>query len=146
MPKIMPNQTCPCSSGIKYKKCCMIKNQTAQYQEEVNKIKAIDTFMQGTALDPGSTYINQLRKDLSATEIKVFNITELANSGNFNKICSIYCDKGYIALERNADTDSIFNNKKAKTENMMVVKRNHYLCYDHDTEYSQALVEIRKWN
>jgi preprotein translocase subunit SecA len=37
-PKVGPNDPCPCGSGLKYKKCCMLKDE-AQLQKEAEQNK-----------------------------------------------------------------------------------------------------------
>jgi len=36
--KIGRNQICPCGSGIKYKKCCLLKKQTHAQQQQIRRI------------------------------------------------------------------------------------------------------------
>lgn len=147
MPKTKPNQPCPCGSDIKYKKCCMSKDYAVKAAQEEKERELLDKFMQEKALIDTNPRISQLRQDLPEGEsTKIYNITALATSSNFNQICSLYSGKGYIVVERNASTEAVFNNKKAKYEDFMVIKQNHYLCFDYQKEYKEALTEIRKWN
>lgn len=69
------------------------------------------------------------------------------NTRTLNKLHGIYIGKNiFLLLIRNETNDSVFNKYKAgKNDNIMVIYRNNFQCFNYDSEYDKAISEIHKW-
>lgn len=150
MPKIKPNEQCPCESGKKYKKCCFVSD----YNARADQAKDFETCLDANEKNAiTSERLNRLNTYfLDRYNIQSINITGLVNNLTLNKIHNHYRGRKLILLcERNTINDSAFKSKGAKTrdqqnyEDIMVIYKNFYLQFNYDSEYEQAMVEINKW-
>lgn len=61
--KIGRNQSCPCGSGIKYKKCCLAKKPTYAQQQNIRRI--LDEFAEKNKEEEGAKKVISVDIDKS---------------------------------------------------------------------------------
>lgn len=152
MPKIKPNEKCPCDSGIKYKKCC----SKADQQEKLRQVKEFADLLlhteqksiQSEGLQRLNTYF------LDRYKIPSIDLTDVVTGFNLKKVHGNYASKNmFLLVERNDNNDSAFLSKGAKTlgttesgvEDTMVIYKNNFLLYHSDTEHDDAIEKIHEW-
>lgn len=144
MPKIKPNENCPCGSMKKYKKCCLIKTMEQDMQR-------LQEFNQSLDILYSKEIFEELR-DISDYfkshhDVHSIDITTIVNNLNLNQIYDRYKKTHTMLLvRRNQDNESVFKMKKAKSnEDIIVIYRNHIQMFNYSSEYHDAITEINKW-
>ena len=150
MAKIKPNVPCPCNSGVKYKKCCSLKEQRAKLalaiklDEKImdNEIIQIETYR----LKKLNNYI------LDRYKVQSVDITNIVDQSNIKQICGHYFGKNIVLmLIRTETTESTFIEKNAKyqdngsDEDTMLIYKNNYIIYNDGFEHDEALKNIETW-
>lgn len=146
--KVGPNDRCPCSSGLKYKKCCFRTAQQAKIRVAVQfdeMLQANENKMEikSEQLEDLCTYF------LDRYGVSSIDITGIVTDLTLSKINGYYGEKNIILIcERNEVTESAFICKGAKpqdNQNIMIIYKNRFLQFNYDTEKDEAFNEMHKW-
>lgn len=148
--KVKPNERCPCGSGIKYKKCCSVAEQQAKIDLLMNFSEML------LANEKGSIKTDRLRVlnsyFLDRYGVPSVDISDIVDNLNLNKIHNHYMGKNIILMcERNESNNLAFTCKGGKLldnpdhENIMIIHKNKFLQFRHETEREDALKEIDVW-
>ena len=150
MPKIKPNEKCPCMSGIKYKKCCSKKIEDDKHALAEEFITLLQETEEASITSDVLQRINTTVLDRYARPS--IDMTPLLTSLNMSKIHGYYKDKRVLLMvERNEMNDSAFSGKGAKrsteplAEDIMLIYKNHFLQFHYETEFNDAMKEFGKW-
>jgi hypothetical protein len=133
------NEKCPCDSGLKYKKCCAIKDRLKR-MDELSEIERIYR----TGNEPCETVL-KIRKHLDAgySAIDVSYIINISN--RFGIINANKGEKTYIVFTRNAETEPIFTVLGSKPiEDTVIMYNRQFQSFNSQTELEEAVREIQK--
>lgn len=142
--KVGPNERCPCSSGLKYKKCCF----RTDHQAKINLAAQFTDML--TANENNTESKSKQLEDLckyflSRYNVSSIDITSIATSASvLNRINGHYGEKDIILIcERNELTESVF--KGEDNQNIMIIYKNRFLQFNYETEKDDAYNELHKW-
>ena len=95
MAKIARNAPCPCGSGKKYKKCCLLQQDDAERPRPKRKIRFIPVY---TEIDQLSNSVNDLIKENKLDEAEAVSRRLLAEYPDqidgFNRLAMVYEARG----------------------------------------------------
>ena len=124
MVKLGRNDKCPCQSGKKYKKCCLIKDQQ-------DKLIIASQFSDGHELSSDNVkkvheYLVEEYKDH-----KVIDVTNILNDDTYKPMQTANYNKSVIMIaERNNTNENIFSSRGPENVNLMVMYRGAYQCFE----------------
>jgi hypothetical protein len=105
MPKTKPNELCQCSSGMKYKKCCMNKDFDKKQEDEQKYFSG-----QEESSDKMNFCINYYKKMFD--KHKIINITNDINLDNYKTYqIKNYLNKTIMLIELTEKNQEVFENK-----------------------------------
>jgi len=148
--KVGPNERCPCSSGLKYKKCCFKTDQQSKIDlsAQFTEMLIANENKMGSGSGSGSGQLEDLcTYFLDRYGVPSIDITGIVTDTTLNRINAHYGGKNIILIcERNEQTESAFMRKEAQTkDNIMIIYKSRYLQFNYDTEKDDALTELHKW-
>ena len=113
---VKPNETCPCDSGKKYKKCCMQTDEAKRLEETKYEPSEMiqDTLYHLTAQFP---------------EIKFKDVTDKLNSGTYKSLQIQHMkDSVCLIAERTAKSEKVFKERDPEEEeyDLMLMLRGAY--------------------
>ncbi len=126
MTKIGRNDKCPCDSGKKYKKCCMVKNEKEK-QKEMHK------FLDGH--DTESERLLKTIKNLKEDHPyhKIIDVTNYLNNKTYEPIQIInYKNKTIMVAERNSLNDDVFATRGPEEVDIMIMYHGAYRCFAYE--------------
>lgn len=88
MNKIGRNDTCPCGSGLKYKRCCLRKSEKNRSVDILTKIEAKYGHLKDSDIIENFA-LGKLGNDIKSIEIQDFNLNE-SQKKLFNRVSEIY--------------------------------------------------------
>ena len=95
MAKIARNAPCPCGSGKKYKKCCLLQQDDAERSRPKRKIRFIPVY---TEIDQLSNSVNDLIKENKLDEAEAVSRRLLADYPDqidgLNRLAQVYEARG----------------------------------------------------
>ena len=145
MTKTKPNEKCPCGSDVKYKKCCAVSDrmekQDIELKFEENILSMESKEITHPSLQRISTYFLDRYNTMS------IDMSDEINTRTLNKLHGIYIGKNiFLLLNRNEANDSVFIKYGAcNNDNIMVIYRKNFQCFNYGSEYDKAMSEIHKW-
>lgn len=143
MPKIKPNEKCPCDSGKKYKKCCAAEMLRLKQQ----------------ARDLFATYMNELPSkfdderlqrvhDMLADRYRIQSLNASAALANWplQKVNDYYKNQSIMLIAaRNGENDAAFRSKTKNDEDIFMIYRGKYQLFKYETEFDKALDAVKAW-
>jgi len=122
--KLGRNDKCHCSSGKKYKSCCLITDETKMKelrQEQMEKMLEEQTAIQQ------NSHVGQcmtlIREEFP--EYKVMDVTPYINGQNYKKYqLQFYNKRTVMVAEKTEDNESVFNGRVDVPLNDMIVMYN----------------------
>jgi len=114
------NDDCPCLSGKKFKKCCLIKMSNDN-----------DKFIEGHKFE--SEIINCCLDWLNNEfpDHKIIEITKYLTPDNYRKFqITNYTNKTIMIAVRNSNNETIFADRSPKSTNVIIMYQGSYQCFD----------------
>jgi len=140
MTKTKRNELCPCDSGKKYKKCCLITNEKEKYDrnESTNDIRI------GKPLDTERLHrINQYLLDRYS--IRAINVTDILSSMNVNLINKENRNRNIVVVaERKHTNETVFKQRGGPENDMLIMYNNNYLCFNYDSEWDEMITRLHE--
>jgi hypothetical protein len=123
MTKIGVNQPCPCTSGKKYKKCCMI-NDLQEKQKIYNEMEKIEKEYINGQTTENSAKINFCIKHYKSIypDYKVINLTDIMTPENYKQIqLKNFYKNTIILIEKTDKNIELFNQKSNNNTNDLII-------------------------
>jgi hypothetical protein len=141
MPKIKPNEKCPCGSNIKYKKCCSSTDFTKKLdQQDIEKKK--DNIIAAETVS--STKVKSLM-NYFLVKYKLESV-DISNNANQRIIQKHTSKPVFVIVEKNETNTGLFKKYGDDMSNVIVFYKRNYQGFNYETEYDQAIKAINNFN
>lgn len=126
MKKIGRNEKCLCGSGKKFKICCL-------NNIEREKARQIDLYDNGCEIESEELKdVMELLKEEYADH-KIINLSNVLIEDNYKIIQTRHYYANVIMIaKRNKENESVFLKRAPGKQNIMVLYRGAYQCFDHE--------------
>ena len=134
MTKIGRNDSCPCDSGKKYKKCCLGKDiqHKAKRRERIIYGDEVSSKLLGKVVDTlKATY----------TDHECIDVSGVLEESSYRPLqVQHYKAKMIMVAERSESSESVFEERCAPEFNVMVMYRGAYNCLCVDPEQLDDII------
>lgn len=130
------NETCPCKSGKKFKKCC--EKQVMEQQRVMNDYVNSDNQKSSEKV---VTVMNRFRKDYDSYLIR--DISHLLTQQNYKQVqIANFNHKTVMIAERNELNDEVFKSRAPDSTDIIVLYNGAYRCFNfNDLELAMTHID-----
>lgn len=143
MPRIKPNDKCPCGSGIKYKKCC--EREAMQLKQQTRDMFAAQ--MAGLSAEFTDERLQRVHDMLQDRySMQSLDASIVLADWSVQKVNDHFKSQSVALLAaRNSETEAAFRSKTKEDEDIFVIYRGKYQLFKYDTEFDKAMDAIKAW-
>lgn len=143
MPRIKPNEKCPCGSGIKYKKCC--ERQAMQLKQQARDLFAGQ--MEGLSAEFTDERLQRVHDMLlDRYKVQSLDASVVLADWPLQKVNDHFKGQSIALIAgRNGENDAAFRSKTKEEEDIFVIYRGKYQLFKYETEFNKAMDAIKAW-